>query len=244
MISSENSSTPAHIAIIMDGNRRWAKQFGMSSALGHAAGVRRVRGIVQACVDQGVRYLTLFAFSTENWQRPVSEVTSLIGLLALYLKKEIKSMGELGVCFKVVGDLTRFDPHIQELIQDAQASTAKNTRITLTLAVNYGGRQDLICAMQAWQTSNPEKSVAQLTEKDLSAHLSLFYAPDPDLLIRTGGEQRVSNFLLWQMAYSELYFTDVLWPNFSSDELNVAINWFRLRERRFGGSNSLRAANA
>ncbi len=244
MILCKKLKTPTHIAIIMDGNRRWAKQMGMTSALGHAAGVRRVRGIVQACADQGVRYLTLFAFSTENWQRSASEVSSLLGLLTLYLKKEIKSMGALGVCFKVIGDLSRFDLHIQELIQDAQSSTAKNTQITLTLAVNYGGRQDVICAIQAWQTENPEKSVAQLTEKDLSSHLSLFYAPDPDLLIRTGGEQRVSNFLLWQMAYSELYFTDVLWPNFSSDELNVAIQWFSLRERRFGGSSTSLAVNA
>ena len=238
MIHCENSTVPAHIAIIMDGNRRWAKQYGMSSALGHAAGSRRVRGIVQACVDQGVRYLTLFAFSTENWRRPESEVSSLMGLLALYLKKEIRSMDELGVCFKVVGDLARFDSHIQDLIREAQVSTAKNSRITLTLAVNYGGRQDLIGAMQAWQTANPEKSVAQITEKDLAAHLALSYAPDPDLLIRTGGEQRVSNFLLWQMAYSELYFTDILWPNFTNDELGEAIKWFRLRERRFGGSGT------
>jgi len=244
MISCENLKTPAHIAIIMDGNRRWAKQMGMTSALGHAAGVRRVRGIVQACADQGVRYLTLFAFSTENWQRPASEVSSLMGLLTLYLKKEIKSMGELGVCFKVIGDLTRFDPHIQDLIKDTQASTAQNTNITLTLAVNYGGRQDVVSAMQAWQVANPEKSLAQLTEKDLSAHLSLSYAPDPDLLIRTGGEQRVSNFLLWQMAYSELYFTDVLWPNFSHAELDAAIKWFHLRERRFGGSSTSLAVNA
>jgi undecaprenyl diphosphate synthase len=153
-------------------------------------------------------------------------------------------MGELGVCFKVVGDLSRFDLHIQGLIEKAQASTAQNTQITLTLAANYGGRQDVICAMQAWQIANPEKTAPQLTEQDLTEHLALAFAPDPDLIIRTGGEQRVSNFLLWQMAYSELYFTDVLWPNFSNNELGLAIEWFRSRERRFGGSGALLAAKA
>lgn len=233
---------PCHIAIIMDGNRRWAKQFGMPAALGHAAGARRVRGIVQACADAGVGYITLFAFSTENWQRPQEEVSSLMGLLALYLQKEVKDMNALGVCLKVAGDTSRFTPRIQNLIKDAEANTAHNTRITLTIAANYGGRQDVVQAVKAWQLANPGASVEALTETGLSEHLGLAYAPPPDLLIRTGGESRISNFMLWQLAYTELYFTDVLWPGFSNEELAKAIAWYQSRERRFGANGEPMAA--
>ena len=230
---------PQHIAIIMDGNRRWAKQFGMPAALGHAAGARRVRNIVQACSDRGVRYLTLFAFSTENWARPADEVSSLMGLLALYLQKEVKDMNAKGVCLKVAGDTSRFSPQIQALIKDAQANTAHNTKITLTIAANYGGRQDIVQAVKSWQAAHPDESVNDMTEDNLTQHLGLAYAPEPDLLIRTGGESRISNFMLWQMAYTEMYFTAVLWPQFDNKELDRAIAWFTTCDRRFGGASTI-----
>lgn len=230
---------PQHIAIIMDGNRRWAKDCGLPVALGHASGARRVRSIVQACAERGVRYLTLFAFSTENWQRPADEVSSLMGLLALYLQKEVKDMNAKGVCFRVVGDTSGFDARIQALIHDAQVNTVHNKTITLTVAANYGGRWDLLQAVKAWQASHPGAPVDALDEGALSSHLSMAYAPDPDLLIRTGGESRISNFLLWQLAYTEMFFTNVLWPAFTVDELDKAIRWYAERDRRFGGASTL-----
>ena len=236
---STSTSSPQHVAIIMDGNRRWAKQFGLPAALGHAAGARRVRSIVQACSDRGIPYLTLFAFSTENWARPADEVSSLMRLLALYLQKEVKDMNAQGVCLKVAGDTSRFSPQIQALIKDAQANTAHNSKITLTIAINYGGRQDVLQAVKAWQLAHPQTSVNELTEAHLSAHLGLAYAPEPDLLIRTGGESRISNFMLWQMAYTELYFTPVFWPHFDNKELDRALAWFATCDRRFGGASSI-----
>jgi undecaprenyl diphosphate synthase len=223
----------------MDGNRRWAKSVGMPAAMGHANGARRVRSIVQACADRGVRYLTLFAFSTENWQRPAEEVSSLMGLLAYYLQKEVKDMNAKGVRFKVVGDTAGFDTRIQALIRDAQDNTAHNDTITLTIAANYGGRWDVLQAVKAWQAAHPGESVNAMDDAGLSAHLGMAYAPDPDLLIRTGGESRISNFLLWQMAYTEMYFTDVLWPSFSDKVLNQAIAWYGQRDRRFGGASAV-----
>ena len=220
----------------MDGNRRWAKSRGLPVALGHASGARRVRDIVQACADRGVRFITLFAFSTENWLRPAEEVSSLIGLLTLYLQKEIDNLNKNGVCLKVVGDTSKFTPRIQALIRDAQANTAHNTSITLTIAANYGGRWDMVQAVKAWQAAHPGESAAALDEKSLSPYLALAYAPDPELLIRTGGELRISNFMLWQTAYTELFFTDLLWPSFRVEELDRALAWFAQRDRRFGGS--------
>ena len=220
----------------MDGNRRWAKQFSLPAALGHANGARRVRSIVQACADRGVRFITLFAFSTENWQRPQDEVSSLMGLLALYLRKEVNDMNAKGVRLKVVGDTSGFDANIQTLIHDAQEKTAHNSTITLTVAANYGGRWDVVQAVKAWQAAHPGEPVDAMDEASLGAHLGLAYAPDPDLLIRTGGESRISNFMLWQLAYTELYFTNVLWPDFSADRLHEAMDWFAQRDRRFGAS--------
>jgi len=231
------SPVPQHIAIIMDGNRRWAKGRGLPVALGHASGARRVRRVVQACAERGVRFLTLFAFSTENWQRPADEVSSLMGLLALYLKKEVKDMNAKGVCLKVIGNTAQFSPQIQALIRDAEANTAHNDAITLTIAANYGGRWDVLQAVKAWQAAHPGEPVDLMDEKSLSPHLALSYAPDPELLIRTGGESRVSNFMLWQTAYTELFFTDVLWPSFNSEALDQAITWYGSCERRFGGSS-------
>jgi undecaprenyl diphosphate synthase len=236
---TKNPTVPQHIAIIMDGNRRWAKQFGLPAAVGHASGARRVRSIVQACSDRGVRFVTLFAFSTENWQRPKDEVSSLMRLLSIYLKREIRNMNAKGVRLKIVGDASQFDASIQKLIRDAEANTAHNHNFTLTIAANYGGRQDVVQAVRAWQAAHPGESVDNMDEAGLSQHLSLAYAPDPELLIRTGGESRISNFTLWQLAYTEMYFTDVLWPSFSPDELDQALAWFGKRDRRFGGASTL-----
>jgi undecaprenyl diphosphate synthase len=181
----------------------------------------------------------LFAFSTENWKRPEEEVSSLMGLFISYLQKEVNSMNENGVCLKVAGDTRRFAPVLQDLIAKAERETASNTRITLTICANYGGRWDMIQAVKAWQQANPEKNLQSLNEESLSAFLSTEDAPEVDLLIRTGGESRVSNFLLWQAAYAEMFFTDDLWPDFSKKRLQQAVQWFAGRDRRFGSSASL-----
>ncbi|MBD3894144.1 polyprenyl diphosphate synthase [Hydrogenophaga sp.] len=229
-------AAPQHIAIVMDGNRRWASQRSLPKAIGHASGARRVRNIVQACSERGIRYLTLFAFSTENWSRPMEEVSSLMGLFVHYLEKEVTDMNAHGVRLKVVGDLSAFDARLQRLMRESQEKTAHNTRITLTIAANYGGRWDMLQATRAWMSQQPADPCAELTEQNLRPYFSMAYAPDPDLVIRTGGESRISNFLLWQMAYSELYFTDTLWPDFTAQSLDQAIQWFHLRDRRFGGT--------
>lgn len=234
---SGEAKLPEHLAIIMDGNRRWARQHGLPVSVGHAYGVRKLRSVVQACSDRGIRHLTVFAFSTENWRRPSDEVSGLIGLLALYLQKEVKDMNAKGVRLRVIGDTTRFDARIQALIQNAQANTSHNDLITLTIAANYGGRQDIVGGVKAWQAANPGKPVDDLDEDQLAQHLALADLPVPDLLIRTGGESRVSNFMLWQMAYAEMYFTDALWPSFSTALLDKALSWYATRDRRFGSSN-------
>lgn len=227
---------PNHIAIVMDGNRRWAKQYGMPSALGHVYGARNVRKMVKACIDRGIDALTLFAFSTENWSRPAEEVASLMKLLSLYLRKEVKDMNTKGVRFKLIGDISAFDTSIQSLIHDAEKNTAHNNTITLTIAANYGGRWDITQAVKQWQKANPSQSIESLDENGLATYLSTAGMPSPDLLIRTGGDQRISNFLLWQISYSELYFTPVLWPAFTERTLDLAIESFKTRERRFGGN--------
>jgi undecaprenyl diphosphate synthase len=228
---------PQHIAVIMDGNRRWAQKRSLPVAMGHASGARRVREVVKACTDRDVKFLTLFAFSTENWKRPEEEVSGLMGLLSLYLQKEVSDMATQGVRLKIIGDVSGFSTRIQSLIQDAQANTAHNSAITLTIAINYGGRWDLLQAFKGWQAAHPGESAEHLTESALAPHLSTAYAPEPDLLIRTGGEARVSNFMLWQLAYTELYFTDVLWPSFGASELDRAIASYTQRDRRFGGGS-------
>ena len=241
MQDSLPAAVPQHVAIIMDGNRRWAAKRSLPRALGHASGARRVRQIVEACSARGVRYLTLFAFSTENWQRPAEEVSSLMGLLVHYLQKEVSDMHRTGVRLKVVGDLSRFDQRLQNLMASGQALTAHNSKITLTIAANYGGRWDMMQAVQAWQAAHPDQTMADMDEAALHPHLSMAYAPDPELLIRTGGESRISNFMLWQMAYTELFFTDTLWPDFSAPVLDEALEWFSARDRRFGASSALLA---
>jgi undecaprenyl diphosphate synthase len=220
----------------MDGNRRWAKKRFLPAALGHAAGAKRVRDIVSSCAAQGIAHLSLFAFSTENWKRPEEEVSSLMSLFMTYLQKEVDSMNENGVRLKVVGDKSRFSPALQELIVRAETMTAANQAITLTVCANYGGRWDMIQAAQAWQSAHPGQSLQDLTEEALAQHLSTSYAPEVDLLIRTGGESRISNFMLWQAAYAELFYTDDLWPDFTPKRLTKAIDWFQHRDRRFGSS--------
>ena len=219
----------------MDGNRRWASQRSLPKAIGHARGAKRVRSLVEACAARGVRYLTLFAFSTENWKRPIDEVTSLMSLFLLYLQKEASDMHKNGVCLKIIGDRSAFDKRLQKLMANVEAMTAHNSKITLSIAANYGGRWDMLQAMQAWHASNPGAPASALTEDALRPHLSLAGAPDPDLLIRTGGELRISNFMLWQSAYTELYFTPTLWPDFNAESLDQALAWYAQRERRFGG---------
>ncbi len=224
---------PKHIAIIMDGNGRWAKKRFLPRIAGHRQGVEAVRGAIKACIEQGVEYLTLFAFSSENWRRPEEEVTFLMQLFVSTLEHEVIKLNENGICFKVIGDLSKFNSKTVEFIRQGEELTANNTRLIFTVAANYGGRWDIMQAVQKMMIHSPNL-LEDFNEADLSKHFSMSYAPDPDLFIRTGGECRISNFLLWQLAYSELYFTDTLWPDFDAHALDLAIKSFQQRERRFG----------
>ena len=224
---------PRHIAIIMDGNGRWAKRRFMPRVAGHKRGVETVRAMVKACISRGVEYLTLFAFSSENWRRPAEEVSFLMNLFISALQDEIDKLHANGVRLKVVGDLSAFEPRLVALIREGEAKTANNSRLTLTIAANYGGRWDILQAMNQLVLAHPEKAGC-FGEPDLAPHLMMAYAPEPDLFIRTGGEQRISNFLLWQLAYSEFYFTEILWPDFDDAALDAAIGSYCRRERRFG----------
>ncbi|OYY95959.1 MAG: di-trans,poly-cis-decaprenylcistransferase [Hydrogenophilales bacterium 28-61-23] len=228
----DSVEVPRHVAIIMDGNGRWAKKRFLPRVAGHAQGVDRVRDIVEGCIERGIEYLTLFAFSSENWRRPQDEVTRLMELFVMALEREVTRMHRNGVCLKVVGDLGRFDTRLRELIAQGEQRTLENRRLTLTICANYGGRWDILNAVNNWRRDNPD--AGEMTEEALAAYLTMPYAPEPDLFIRTGGEQRISNFLLWQLAYSELYFTDTLWPDFDAAALDLAIDSYRKRERRFG----------
>jgi undecaprenyl diphosphate synthase len=227
----EAGSVPRHVAIIMDGNGRWAKKRFLPRVAGHRKGVEAVREAVKTCIERGVEYLTLFAFSSENWRRPPEEVSVLMQLFLRALEQEVDKLHSNDIRFKAVGDLSPFDPRIVDLIRQGEALTQNNKRLTLTVAANYGGRWDIL---QAAERCRMEDAVAPITEERLSRFLSMAYAPEPDLFIRTGGEQRVSNFLLWQLAYTELYFTDALWPDFNADALDAAMASYRHRERRFG----------
>ena len=227
----EARGVPRHVAIIMDGNGRWAKKRFLPRVGGHRKGVDAVREVVKSCIEQGVEYLTLFAFSSENWRRPAEEVSFLMQLFLRSLQQEVGKLHENGIRFKVVGDIAAFDPRIVEHIRRGESLTAGNARLTLTIAANYGGRWDILQAAERCRAEDP---AAPITEARLSRYLSMSYAPEPDLFIRTGGEERVSNFLLWQLAYTELYFTDALWPDFGAESLEAAFASYRLRERRFG----------
>ena len=228
------TSIPQHIAIIMDGNGRWAQKRHMPRTVGHAKGAAGVCDLVEFCANKGVKYLTLFAFSTENWSRPEEEVSTLMGLFLQYLEKELKNLSQAGVRLQVIGDVTGFAQELQDRIAEAVKATAGNDGIVLTVAANYGGQWDIVQAVQRWQVAHPHTDARGLKQEQLAQYLSTAHMPDPDLLIRTGGEQRISNFLLWQVAYAELYFTDVLWPDFDTAQLALALDWFQTRERKFG----------
>jgi undecaprenyl diphosphate synthase len=216
----------------------------MPRTVGHAKGAAGVKALVQHCAKVGVKYLTLFAFSTENWGRPAEEVSTLMGLFFQYLEKEMGALATAGVRLKVIGDVAGFAPELQTRIHAAEAATQHNQAITLCVAANYGGQWDMVQAVKNWQAANPTLNATHLTPDQLAQHLSTAGMPDVDLLIRTGGEQRISNFLLWQAAYAELYFTDALWPEFDEAELNKALQWFAMRERRFGKTTNKAVAEA
>jgi undecaprenyl diphosphate synthase len=228
----EVRQVPRHIAIIMDGNGRWARKRHMPRVAGHKRGVETVREIVKACIERGVEHLTLFAFSSENWRRPEDEVTTLMELFVLALEREVDKLHKNGVRLRIVGDLARFGPRLNKLIADGEALTRGNTRLTLNIAANYGGRWDILQAVNRLLADRERRG--PVTEADLAGGLCLSDTPEPDLFIRTGGEQRISNFLLWQLAYTELYFTDMLWPDFDAAALEAAIASYQQRERRFG----------
>lgn len=226
----EHTDIPRHIAVIMDGNGRWAKKRLMPRIMGHKKGLEMLEDMTANCARMGVEYLTVFAFSTENWRRPVDEVNFLMNLFLQSLQKRVQKLHKNNLRLRVIGDRSRFAAEIVQGIEDAEALTAANTGLTLTIAADYGGRWDILhAANQAIQAGATE-----LTESSILPYLSLGDAPEPDLFIRTGGETRISNFLLWQLAYTELYFTPVLWPDFGEDHLATAIRSYQVRERRFG----------
>jgi undecaprenyl diphosphate synthase len=227
-------AVPAHVAIIMDGNGRWARSRFLPRAVGHAKGSEAVRALVKNAAEQGIAHLTLFAFSSENWRRPEEEVSRLMQLFVSNLENQVEALHEAKIRLRVVGDRAPLGQRLQELIAAAEARTARNNVLTLTIAVNYGGRWDIAQAVNAWRGQQAQGGFAEITEEDISRHLCLADLPEPDLFIRTGGEQRISNFLLWNLAYTELYFTDTLWPDFDGECLKQALDWFRQRERRFG----------
>ena len=223
---------PSHVAIIMDGNGRWAEERGESRVFGHMHGVDAVRSSVEAAMELGVRHLTLYAFSTENWLRPTQEVNFLMSLFQESIKKESSALIKHNVRFKLIGDRKPFPKKLVDKIKELEKLTEKNTGLTLSVAINYGGRWDIVNAVNKHQKETLSKK--PLTQKNLIQNLSLNYAPDPDLLIRTGGEKRISNFLIWQFSYSELYFTETLWPDFNERALMTALFEFQKRERRYG----------
>lgn len=233
---------PQHIAVIMDGNGRWAKKRFLPRVAGHKRGVEVVREMVRLCANNSVKFLTLFAFSSENWRRPADEVTFLMSLFMEALQQEVGKLAENNIRLVMIGDKSRFEPALTAKIAEAEAATANNDGLTLTIAANYGGRWDVMQALQRLIQDKPE-AVQGFSEEELAAYLSMHYAPEPDLFIRTGGEQRISNFLLWQLAYSELYFTETLWPDFDEAEFKRAIASYQQRERRFGRTSEQLASN-
>jgi undecaprenyl diphosphate synthase len=227
---------PRHVAIIMDGNGRWAVRQGKPRVAGHSRGVDAVRTTLQACGERGVEFLTLFVFSSENWRRPPDEVSMLMKLFVYALQREVDKLIELGVRLRVVGDRSAFDLELLRLIVESELRTEQNRKLHLTICADYGGRWDI--AQAASRAANAQLGLGaesiKLTEAEIEPHLALAFAPDPDLLIRTGGEKRISNFLLYQLAYTEFYFCDVLWPQFDAAELDRAFEWYASRQRRFG----------
>ena len=236
--SSAGVTAPVHVAIIMDGNGRWAKARGLPRTVGHQRGAEAVRRTVRGAAELGIRYLTLFGFSSENWKRPAAEIDDLMGLLRLYLRGEIAELDRNGVRLRVVGERERLGPEIVRLIEDAEERTRSNARLNLTVALSYGGRAEIARAARliAAAVKAGELEVQDIDETCFARYLLTAGIPDPDLLIRTSGEQRISNFLLWQSAYTELLFLDRLWPDFSKDDLEDAVREFSRRDRRYGAS--------
>ncbi len=230
---TRDPSVPRHLAIVMDGNGRWAKKRYLPRLFGHKAGLDGLIQVITACADRGVEYLTVFAFSSENWKRPEDEVSGLMGLVLVAVTKYLAKLAGDGVRIVVVGDRDALSDRLRAAWAEAEQSTQHNTRLTLSVAFNYGGRWDVVQACQ--QAVAAGLSPEQITEQSLSAFMAMRHAPDPDLFIRTGGEVRISNFMLWQVAYSELVFTDCLWPDFDVAALDAALANYAGRERRFGG---------
>ena len=235
----EDLPPPAHVAIIMDGNGRWANARGLPRVAGHKRGAEAVRTAVESCKEIGIRYLTLYAFSSENWKRPATEVDDLMGLLRHYLTREINQLNKSGVRLRCIGERQGLAADIIRLIEDGERKTAGNSDLTLQIAVNYGGQNEILsaCRSIAGEVAEGKLSVAEIDDEVFSNHLHTAGVPDPDLLIRTSGEKRLSNFLLWQAAYAELIFVDTLWPDFSKDELLSAIDEFHSRDRRYGNTS-------
>lgn len=238
------SVVPRHVAIIMDGNNRWAKKRFLPGVAGHKAGVDAVRAVIEVCAEAGVEVLTLFAFSSENWQRPAAEVGALMELFLLALRREAKKLDQNGIRLRIIGDRTRFHPELQAAMQDVEQRTAHHTKFLLQIAANYGGQWDIVQAAQ--QLANAVKcgelEPEAITAERLEGCLSTAAQPLPDLCIRTGGERRISNFLLWQLAYSELYFSDLFWPDFKHQAMREALADFSTRQRRFGKTSEQIAA--
>ncbi len=224
---------PRHVAVVMDGNGRWAKKRFMPRFFGHKQGVDALVRTVQACSDRGIEYLTVFAFSSENWKRPSEEVSGLMNLVLVAVAKYLKKLADEGVQIRIVGDRAAVSEKVRAAWDQTEAATAQNRRIVLSVAFNYGGRWDVVQACQ--RAMREGVAPHELTEAKLASYLSMSYAPDPDLFIRTGGEVRISNFLLWQTAYAELVFSECLWPDFDQKELDKAIAAYAARDRRFGG---------
>ena len=236
--SGLSPAPPEHVAIIMDGNGRWAKARNLPRAAGHQRGAEAVRRTVRASVDLGISYLTLYGFSNENWKRPTSEITDLMGLLRLYLRKEIAELNDEGVRIRFIGDRSRLADDIVSLIEMAEHRTKNNARLNLVVAISYGGRQEITAAARRLVREALDGGIEpdSIDENALNDRLATAGIPDPDMLIRTSGEQRISNFLLWQSAYAELVFVDTLWPDFSKSDLEDAVREFQRRERRFGAT--------
>jgi undecaprenyl diphosphate synthase len=236
VIKIDWNKLPQHIAIIMDGNGRWAKQHAIGRIRGHKKGAQAVRTVVKTCREIGIKYLTLYAFSIENWERPAKEVEALMFLLDEYLTKETKQLQKQGIRLTTIGEIDLLHPLVKEKLLQTKESTAKNDKMVLNLALSYGGKDEIISAVKRIVQDNKQGKIdiSDINKDTFDRYLYTFGMPDPDLLIRTSGEYRISNFLLWQMAYTELYFTNVLWPDFTKDDLFKAIASYQKRERRFG----------
>ena len=245
-ISPSSPDNPRHVAIIMDGNNRWARKRFMPGVAGHKAGVDAVRAVIEVCAEEGVEVLTLFAFSSENWSRPAEEVGALMDLFLRALRREVRKLHENGIRLRIIGDRSRFSPELQQAMVEAETLTAGGRRMTLVVAANYGGKWDMAQAAQALalDAAAGRLDPSAITEDDFQARLSTAEWPLPDLCIRTGGERRISNFLLWQLAYAELYFSDLYWPDFKHDAMRSALADFAGRQRRFGKTSEQIAAES